>query len=86
MPTVAVPSLADALAALPDPRRARGRRPPLAAVLALPCAAVRCDRGSPRGLARWGAAQEAAVLADLGVPRAAPPSLATPHRVVRGPG
>ncbi len=84
MEVVAIPSLLEALAPLPDPRQARGRRHPLAPVLALACAALLCDRDGLRGIARWGAEQGAAALSDLGFPRAVPPSLATLHRVFRG--
>lgn len=84
VPVVPVPSLLDALRAVPDHRYPRGRRHPLPAVLALAVVAMLCDRDSLRGIARWGREQGADIAATLGFTRTQTPCLATLHRVFRG--
>jgi hypothetical protein len=80
-----VPPLVPYLQAVPDPRQASGRRHPLAAILALSCAAMLagCDR--LLAMAEWGRDPHAgAPLAQrLGFPRAQTPCVATLHRVFR---
>src|SRR5882724_6239998 len=78
--------LLDVIATIPDVRRARGKRHPLAGVLLLACAATLCGMRSYSAMAEWGhTAQEvdAALLPRLGLGRHGPPSAATVHRIFR---
>lgn len=58
--------LLDYLAAVPDPRRAKGRRHPLAFVLALAAWAVLAGAMSLSAITEWAADAPPAVLAELG--------------------
>jgi hypothetical protein len=49
-----VPPLAEALAAIPACRAARGKRHALLPILLLACAATRCGSRSQAALAAWG--------------------------------
>jgi predicted transposase YbfD/YdcC len=62
-----LPGLAGFLAAVPDHRRARGRRHSLASILGLACAATAAGAKSLVAIAEWAADAPAAVLAGLGV-------------------
>ena len=64
-----LPGLAGFLAAVPDHRRAQGRRHALATVLALACAAVAAGAKSLVAITEWAADAPGAVLACLGVRR-----------------
>jgi len=86
----AVPgTLAEALAAVPDPRRPNGWRPdraplPLVGILQVAVAAMLCGARSLYAIAQWGrerVADDPATLAPLGVPPGRSPSVATLHRV-----
>ena len=82
--TVPVPSLLAALATVPDPRRRRGRRYPVAAVLTFAVCAMVCGARSLYAIAQWGQEQGSAeVRAALGIPRARTPSVATLFRLFR---
>ena len=85
MSVSAVPPLLPALAAVPDPRRPRGRRHPLPAILALSCAAMLAGCDSLLAIAEWGRdpAGGAPLAARLGFTRARTPCVATLHRVFR---
>jgi predicted transposase YbfD/YdcC len=72
-----------AFAAVPDPRRARGRRFPLAALLALAVAALLADQRSVLAIAQWAARQRPATLRALGLPAARPPHQSTLQRLFR---
>jgi hypothetical protein len=76
-----VRSLLAAFATVPDPRRPRGRRPPLAAILALATAAMLGGTRSLDAIWQWGRLQEPAVVEALGFTREQTPSGATLHRV-----
>ncbi len=76
-----VRSLLAAFAAVPDPRRPRGRRHPLAAILALATAAMLSGARSLYAIWQWGRLQEPAVVKALGFTREQTPSVATLHRV-----
>lgn len=66
--TVAPPlSLVDALASVPDPRRRRGLRHPLPAVLALVSVATMCGCRSVYAVLQWGRDRGADVAAKLGL-------------------
>jgi hypothetical protein len=81
---VPVPSLLEALAVVPDPRRRRGRRYPAAAVLTLAVCAMVCGARSLYAIAQWGREQGSAeVRAALGISRATTPSVATLFRLFR---
>ncbi len=82
--TLPVPSLLEALSAVPDPRSRRGRRYSVASVLALAVCAMLCGARSLYAIAQWGRDQGAVeVWAALGIGRAATPSVATLFRLFR---
>jgi hypothetical protein len=61
--------LLEALSSVPDPRRARGTRHPLAAVLALVSVATMCGCRSVYAVLQWGREQGAGMAARLGLGR-----------------
>ncbi|MCF3105937.1 transposase family protein [Streptomyces roseoverticillatus] len=80
--------LLDCLAAVPDPRRAKGRRHPLAFVLALAACAVLASAKSLAATAEWAADAPTTVLTALGGPNREPsgptaPAAATVRRVLQ---
>jgi predicted transposase YbfD/YdcC len=75
------PSLTTALAQIPDPRRARGRRHPWSALLLLVAAGLLAGRNSQRALARFGHHLRPGWLRRLGF--RTPPSQPTLHRLLR---
>lgn len=77
------PDLVAAFAAIPDPRRAQGRRFPLAAVLALAVVALLSNHLALLAIAQWGKRQSPATLAALGFPAGRAPHQATLHRLFR---
>jgi hypothetical protein len=80
-----VPPLLPYLGAVPDPRKPRGRRHPLDAILALSCAAMLAGCDSLLAIAEWGRDPHggAPLAARLGFTRARTPCVATLHRVFR---
>jgi len=84
-------SLAEALAAVPDPRRPYGWRPecpplPLAGLLQLVVAAILCGAKSLNAIAQWGRERvedDPAFLVELGLPPGRSPCVATLHRVFK---
>ena len=72
-------SLLEAFATVPDPRRRRGRRHPLPAILALSTAAMLSGARSLYAIAQWGRLQRPAVLRALGFTRERAPCVATLH-------
>lgn len=82
--TKPVPSLLDALAGVPDPRKRRGRRYSAAAMLSFAVCAMVCGARSLYAIAQWGREQGSAeVRAALGITRASTPSVATLFRLFR---
>ena len=76
-------SLLEAFATVPDPRRRRGRRHPLPAILALSTAAMLAGARSLYAIAQWGRLQRPEVLRALGFTREQAPCVATLHLVFR---
>src|SRR5215470_15855586 len=81
LPVVA--SLVTALAAVPDHRRAAGRRYPLPSVLAFLCCGMLCGGRSLLAVAEWGRAHEAWCCAVFGF-RYRTPCVSTLHRILTG--
>lgn len=78
--------LLDVIATIPDVRDRRGKRHPLAGVLALACVATLCGARSYSAVAEWGHTYnevDPALLRSLGLGRHGPPSSATIHRIFR---
>lgn len=90
-PTAPPGSLAEALAAVPDPRQPHGWRPqyppiPLVALLQLAVTATLCGARSLYAIAQWGRERlddDPALLESLGMPPGRSPSVATLHRVFK---
>src|SRR5918912_2254670 len=72
-------SLREVFAQVPDPRRARGRRHPLPALLALSAAAMLSGARSLYAIAQWGRLQPPGVVQALGFTRERTPCVATLH-------
>ena len=84
VPTVPVPSLLEALAVVPDPRKRRGRRYSAAAMLTFAVCAMVCGARSLYAIAQWGREQGSdEVRAALGINRARTPSVAALFRLFR---
>lgn len=84
MGIVAVPPLAEALAAIPDCRAARGKRHALLPILLLACVATLRGYRSQAAMAAWGRERGADWLRRLGFARGIGPRQPTPHRVFKG--
>src|SRR5437899_4681956 len=80
--------LIDVLAEIPDGRKARGKRHPLSAILALVCVAVLCGYRSYSAVAHWARIYPAELVRALGFTHPTPPCPATLcsvlHRLDRG--
>jgi hypothetical protein len=74
--------LIEVLAEIPDVRSTRGKRHPLAAILALTCSAMLCGSRSYTAIAEWGRNYGARLMQALGFTRQ-PPGAATLHTVLR---
>jgi predicted transposase YbfD/YdcC len=68
---------------VPDPRRAASVVYPLAAILALAVAALLANHRSVLAIAEWGARQDPALLAALGLPEGRTPCQSTLQRLFR---
>ena len=71
------PSLRDALATVEDPRKPRGKRHPLEAILALAVAATLCGAQGYEAIADWGRNHGSGMAEALGFTRAKTPCAAT---------
>jgi predicted transposase YbfD/YdcC len=80
--TIHIPSLVDVLAQIPDPRKAKGKRHPLQAMLTLTCVALLCGYRSLLAISEWAHNYGLAYLSRLGFTRHYPPSQATWYRVL----
>lgn len=84
MEAAMVPSLLEALASVPDSRKARGKRYALATLLTLSVCAMLSGARSLYAIAQWGWDHNAAdVRRALGIAHADMPSVATLFRVFR---
>jgi predicted transposase YbfD/YdcC len=83
MPTVAGSPLLTALSQVPDFRQSKGKRHPLAAVLALAVVAVLCGARSLTAISQWGREHSEEGLAGLGFTHFPGPCVATLHRIFR---
>lgn len=85
MSAAPVPPLLPYLQHVPEPRQASGRRHPLAAILALSCAAMLAGCDSLLAIAEWGRDPHAGapLAARLGFTRDRTPCVATLHRVFK---
>jgi predicted transposase YbfD/YdcC len=75
--------LLEVLAEIPDGRKARGKRHPLAAILALVCVAVLCGYRSYSAAAQWARIYPADLVRALGFTHPTPPCAATLCSVLR---
>jgi predicted transposase YbfD/YdcC len=82
MPSPVIP-LIEFLVEVPDFRSTRGRRYPLAAILALACAALLCGYRSYSAMAEWGRNYGAGLAHALGFLRQTTPCAATLHGIFR---
>ena len=75
--------LLEAFGRVPEPRKRRGRRHPLPAILALSTAAMLSGARSLYAIAQWGRLQRPAVVRALGFTRDQTPCVATLHRAFK---
>jgi hypothetical protein len=76
-------SLREAFARVPDPRKPRGRRHPLPALLALSTAAMLSGARSLYAIAQWGRLQTPDFVRALGFTRPKTPAVSTLHLVFK---
>jgi predicted transposase YbfD/YdcC len=76
-------ALLAAFATVPDPRRRRGTRFTLAAILALAVAAILSNHLSVLAISEWGASQNFSLLRRLGFPHGVTPHQSTLQRLFR---
>ena len=76
-------SLLETFGEVPDPRKARGRRHPLPALLALSTAAMLSGARSLYAIAQWGRLQPPEVVRTLGFTRERTPTVSTLHLVFK---
>ena len=76
-------TLMEAFDSIPDPRKARGKRYPLAYLLALISAAMAAGQKAGRGIAQWIGFHASEVIEYLDPPRESMPSASTICRIIR---
>lgn len=79
----ACPPMIEYIAMVPDPRKARGKRHPLVAMLALAVAATLCGYRSYGAIAEWGRSYGEAISRALGFTREQTPCAATFYHLFR---
>lgn len=79
---IRIPSLIDELARIPDPRKARGKRHPLGAMLALACVALLVGYRSLLAISEWAHNYGLEYLGRFGFTRCYAPGQATWYRVL----
>jgi len=79
---VTIPALYVELQQIPDPRHARGKRHPLAAMLSVACVAMLCGYRSPYAIADWVQNYGQKYLSRFGFTRDSAPGQATWYRVL----
>lgn len=84
LPVAGKGGLIDYLEKIPDPRKARGIRHSLVALLALCVCAALCGIVTFEGMAEWGQSLTAEALKALGFKRGKPPSEPTIRRLLQG--
>ncbi|MDQ5853255.1 MAG: ISAs1 family transposase [Chloroflexota bacterium] len=76
-------TLMDAVAAVPDPRKRRGKRHPWALILTLLSAALVCGQHSGRAIGQWVEEHSVELLTQLPIPQRPLPSTSTLRRALR---
>lgn len=77
-----IPPLVDELTHIPDPRKAKGKRHPLPAMLTLACVALPCGYRSPLAISEWAHNYCERYWRRFGFTRRDPPGQATWYRVL----
>ena len=75
--------LLEILAQVPDPRKAKGKRHPLSAILGLAVLAIMCGYRSYSTIAEWGRTYSCALVKRLGFTHAKTPCAATLHNLFK---
>ena len=75
--------LIDILTEVPDPRKAKGKRHPLCAILSLSVIAIMCGYRSYSAIAQWGRTYASDLVKALGFTRSKPPCAATLHNLFK---
>ena len=83
MPQTLSGDLLEILAQVPDPRKAKGKRHPLRAILALAVLAIMCGYRSYSTIAEWGRTYSPALVKALGFTHAQTPCAATLHNLFK---
>ena len=83
MPQTKSGYLLEILAQVPDPRKAKGKRHPLPAILALAVLAIMCGYRSYSTIAEWGRTYSSTLVKALGFTHAKTPCAATLHNLFK---
>ena len=83
MPPTSSWDLLEILAQVPDPRKAKGKRHPLSAILGLAVLAIMCGYRSYSTIAEWGRTYSPTLVRALGFTHAQTPCAATLHNLFK---
>ena len=83
MPPIQCGDLVEILAQVPDPRKAKGKRHPLRAILGLAVLAIMCGYRSYSAIAQWGRTYNPALVKALGFTHTKTPCAATLHNLFK---